>query len=83
MWQDWVLAAMQGVFIAALIPTMLHAHKKPTLSTALMITAGVSVSSFVYFTLAFWGSAVATSFHALQWAVVAYQRWHIDRTSEQ
>ncbi len=58
MWQDWVLMAMQFVFIIALIPTMLHAEKKPTLSTSLMITAGVGVISFVYFTLLLWGSAV-------------------------
>lgn len=79
MWQDWVLAAMQLVFIGALVPTMLHEHKKPTLSTAILITAGVSISSLVYFTLAFWGSAIATTVHALQWAIVAYQRYRLDK----
>ena len=78
MWQDWVLTVIQLVFIVALIPTMLHDYKKPTLSTALMITAGVSTVSFVYFTLAFWSSALMTFVHALQWATIAYQRWQLD-----
>ena len=64
MWQDWVLAVIQLVFIVALIPTMIHAYKKPTLSTALMITTGVAVAAFVYFTLALWSSCIATSIHA-------------------
>jgi hypothetical protein len=72
---------MQGVFIVALIPTMLHADKKPTLSTSLLITGGVATISVVYFTLFLWVSAIVTALHAMQWAVVAYQRWKLDRTS--
>ena len=78
MWQDWVLSVIQIVFIVALVPTMLHENKKPTLSTAVMITLGVATASFVYFTLALWGSCVATFIHALQWAIIAYQRRKLD-----
>lgn len=81
MWQDWLLAAMQFVFIGALIPTMLHSHKKPPLSTGLVITGGVATISFVYVTLGFWGSALATGLHAIQWAVVTYQRFQLDKNN--
>lgn len=79
MWQDWALTIVQFVFIASLIPTVIHPDKKPTLSTSVITTCGVFTVAFVYFTLELWISVFGGIILGLEWATLAYQRWQLDR----
>ena len=78
MWQDTVLALTQIIFAVALLPTIAHATKKPTLSTALMTTSTVFVVVFVYISLALWSSAFGAGILGVEWATLAHQRYRLD-----
>lgn len=79
MWQDWALTLTQFVFIASLVPTIAHPSKKPTLSTALMTAPTIFVVVAIYFSLEFWFSMAAALILALEWSILAYQRWRLDK----
>lgn len=79
MWQDWALTVVQFVFIASLLPTVLHPEHKPTLSTSIVTACGVCTVAYVYWTLSLWVSFFAGVVLGIEWATLAYQRWRLDR----
>ena len=81
MWQDTVLALTQAVFAVALIPTILHAEKKPTLATSLLNTGTILVVVAVYATLGLTASMIGATILCLEWGVLAWQRYAIDKSA--
>lgn len=82
MWQDSVLALTQVVFAVALIPTILHSSKKPTLSTSLVNTCTILFVVIVYWTLGLLASTLGAAAIGIEWGIIAYQRYWIDRRSK-
>lgn len=78
MWQDWVIAIVQWVFIAALVPSLLHPTEKPTLSTSLTTGIAIFVFAFTYATLGLWTSVVSSAMLGTAWLALAYQRWRLN-----
>ncbi len=79
MWQDSLLALTQAVFVAAMIPTIIHPTKKPTLSTSLLNTCTIFVVVILYMTLNLWLSALGAFVLLLEWSILAYQRFRLDK----
>lgn len=80
MWQDWIITGAQLVFIASLIPSIIHPTKKPTVSTSLPTACGLFVIAATYASLELWFSAGTAGAMAIGWTVLAYQRWKLDKT---
>ena len=81
MWQDLVISAVQWVFVAALIPTIMHPTKKPTFSTSFTNVMGIIVVALVYLSLDLWISALGAVFLGLGWLTLAVQRFRLDRAA--
>lgn len=79
MWQDTVLALTQAVFAVALIPTITHPEKKPTLTTSLLNTVTILVVVLVYVTLHLVASAIGAAIMCIEWGILAYQRYALDK----
>ncbi len=75
MWQDWAIAIVQIVFIAALMPSLLHSEHKPALWTSIPTSLGLAVIAISYISLGLFWSALASTMMTLGWAILAYQRW--------
>lgn len=82
MWQDFLLAGVIWVLLAALIPTVLHKTQKPTLATSLLTGSALAVIAFTYASLEFWNAALATTLISGTWFVLAYQRHRLNKRSE-
>lgn len=79
MWQDWVLAAIQWVFVIALIPTILHKTQKPTFTTALLTSSCLVVMTFTFATLELWQTTLGAGASTLAWSTILYQRWRLNQ----
>jgi len=71
--QDFILTVGSLVFVAALIPSILH-KDKPALATSLMTGGVLVVFAGVYISLSLWFSAVTTFMTALCWFILAGQK---------
>jgi len=79
MWQDWAIAGIQLALIISFFPTIFSSTQKPTLSTSILTASCIYGFGIVYFTLGFWSSVVMSGILATQWAIVAYQRYHLNK----
>ncbi len=79
MWQDWALAIIQWVFVAALIPTILHKTHKPAFSSSLITALGMTVVVYTYYTLDLWQATIGAGVTALAWYILLYQRWRLNQ----
>ena len=79
MWQDFVIAGVQVVFAISLIPTVLHSEHKPTVTTSVFTSAGLYTLTLVYITLAFWFAAVMAAAIGTLWAILALQRYRLNK----
>ena len=79
MWQDWVIAAAQWVFVAALIPTLIHKEHKPAFSTCVVTAVAMTVLVYTYSTLGLWQAVIGGSAGTLSWYVLLYQRWRLNK----
>jgi hypothetical protein len=82
MWQDFVLAIIIWILLAALIPTVLHRTQKPTLSTGILTGTALAVIAFTYVSMELWNSALASAFISAAWFLLAYQRYKLNKQSE-
>jgi hypothetical protein len=80
MWQDWVIAIIQWVFVVALIPTIRHPSNKPTFISSLFTGLLLAVMAGVFATLQLWNGTLSATALAGAWLTLAYQRWRIDAT---
>jgi len=72
-WQDIVLSIGSVIFVIALIPSIMSAHK-PAFTTSVLSSLVLVAFTFVYATLDLWLSAVITAFSAILWMVLAFQK---------
>lgn len=80
MWQDWVIAACQWVFVIALIPAIRHETNKPPFSSSILTAALLTVMCATFFTLELWNGTLSALAVAVAWYTLAWQRWRIDRS---
>ena len=73
-WQDSVLTGGTIIFIVALIPSVLG-KDKPAVSTSLPTACVLTVFVVVYASLSLWFAAIANSFTATLWFILALQKW--------
>lgn len=79
MWQDTVLAITQIAFALALIPSIVHPNEKPALVTSLMNVFFIVIVVIVYATLDLLVSTLGAATIGLEWGVLAYQRYMLDK----
>ncbi len=79
MWQDYVVAFVQWVFLLALIPTIKHATHKPPVSSSLLTAVMMVVLSGTFATIPLWNSTLSSFSCGVAWAVIAYQRYKLDK----
>lgn len=78
MWQDVVLAICQLAFVPAMVPTLLGPDK-PALSTSVMNAVIVTTIATTMATLGLWFAVSTAALIALIWAVLAVQKFKLDR----
>ena len=81
MWQDYIIAACQWIFILALIPAIRHPSDKPPLSSSLLTGLLLAVLAATFFTLELWNGTLSCLALAATWFFLGYQRWKIDKGS--
>ncbi|MBI5456606.1 hypothetical protein HY969_02600 [Candidatus Kaiserbacteria bacterium] len=81
MWQDWIISVVQWGFILANVPTILDKHQKPALLTSIASAAGLYIFTATYITLGLWAAAASSFILATEWALLAYQRWQLDKSN--
>lgn len=79
MWQDWVIAAIQWIFVLALIPSLRHPTNKLPLSSSLLTGVLLLVLSGVFFTLSLWNGTLSSFVLSIAWLLLAWQRWKVDK----
>lgn len=77
MWQDWIIAACQWIFVIALIPAIRHKTDKPPLFSSLLTALLLTVMSATFFTLGLWNGTFSALAVAIAWYILAWQRWRI------
>lgn len=78
MWQDTVIALCQLAFLPSMLPTLLGTDK-PALKTSAANALIVSIITITLATLQLWFSVVTGALTASIWAVLAIQKYKIDR----
>jgi hypothetical protein len=81
MWQDYVIALVQWLFLIALVPSIRHPLNKPPLSSCIMTSVCGYVLCFTFGSLHLLNSTLASGALATAWALLAYQRYKLDRKS--
>ena len=79
MWQDWAINLVQWVFVVNLFFVILDKTKKPPLLPSVVTSAGIFVIAAAMATLELWGSAMSAVIMAIEWGIIAYQRYRLDR----
>lgn len=74
-WQDYVMGAVQTVFVLGLIPSILH-HEKAPFSTSSTTALGMAILAVTVATLELWFGATTSALISLEWFVLAVQRFH-------
>lgn len=81
MWQDTVLCIINFGFIFTIIPAIIKNHqlkdvKGQSLLTYTTTAVLLSIMAYVFFTLDFWLSALASVGTAITWYVLLFQKIH-------
>lgn len=77
-WQEIVFFIGQMLFNIALLPSI-FSKDKPALATSLLTSSVIAIYIFLYTTLSLWLTAVSVATTGALWAVLAYQKFMIDR----
>lgn len=77
-WQDIVLGGAQLFFAIALFPSILS-QDKPAFATSLMNSVMLFVICYVNFTLALYGASLGLFIVATLWAILAIQKYLLNR----
>lgn len=78
-WQDFVFTIGQFIFIVALVPTI-RGKDKPAFITSLLTTIILFSFGMTYLTLKLWGSAIFAFLNASAWAILAIQKYRINKS---
>ncbi len=81
MWQDYAIAAVQAIFVVALVPTVLDKKHKPALSTCLLNGVGMAVLVVAYLSLTLWSSGIVAVVVGAQWFLLAVQRHRLNKNA--
>ena len=81
MWQDWVISAVSWAFVISLVPTILHKAHKPSLATSILTGIGMAVMTATYLSLGLVAATLSASLVAVEWFILAWQRWRLDRAA--
>ncbi len=79
MWQDLVLGIGAWIFLAAIIPSIIHPSAKAPFSTSVLNTAVLATFSVTYWSLDLWGACASNTALTLGWAVLTMQRYRMNR----
>lgn len=79
MWQDYAIAVVQIIFVAALVPTIMDKKHKPALSTCVFNAVGTGVLVTAYTSLGLWSSSVVAAAVGAQWVLLGVQRYRLNR----
>lgn len=80
MWQTWAISGVQIVFITSLLPSILDPKHKPALATSILTVLGGLVMAYTFYTLSLWSAVATTSILNLEWMILAYQRYRLNRS---
>lgn len=79
MWQDYVIAIAQWMFVLALIPTLLHKEEKPAFISSALIALLLAVLGITYLSLELFISTIPAWIQSIMWAWIGVQRFRINR----
>ncbi|MBI4093429.1 hypothetical protein HY417_00540 [Candidatus Kaiserbacteria bacterium] len=79
MWQDWLITSVQWIFTISLLLIIRDKDKKPPFLPSIITSVGVYLISFAFATLGLWLSFLSALIMATEWAIIAYQRYRLDR----
>jgi hypothetical protein len=83
-WQNIVIAVVQWIFVAALVPTICHPTDKPAFPTAVVTAVSLFAMAFAMANLKNLGlSALSVAAGGIAWTIVAYQRYMINKRTGQ
>jgi len=77
-WQDIVISICQLLIVFSLIPSI-TSDDKPALKTSFMNLFLVLIISTSLLTLKLWFASFTAYMIACAWAILAYQKWQIDK----
>lgn len=69
-WQDITIAIVQGVFVIALIPTIVGPHK-PAFWTCAITAVGMAALTAAFGSLQFWWAWATSTLSTLAWGYLA------------
>lgn len=78
-WQDIVITIGQIIFAAALIPSIRGADK-PAFSTSSITGSILAIFGITFATLQFWGSMLLSSLVAIEWFILAVQKFQMEKS---
>lgn len=79
MWQDTLLGAANWVLLVSLLPSIVSKEEKPALASSLITGTCLLAIAFSYYALGLMQAALPASLVALQWFILGYQRYRINR----
>jgi hypothetical protein len=84
-WQNIVIAVVQWIFVAALVPTIYHPTDKPAFPTAVVTAVSLFAMAFAMANLKenLGLSVLSVAAGGIAWTIVAYQRCTINKRTGQ
>lgn len=79
MWQDYVIAGTQWIFLIALIPSLVHREHKPALLSSVLTGTLLIVMGVTLATLGLWNGLISSLAVGAGWYVLAWQRYRLNR----
>lgn len=77
-WQDLLLTLGQIIFTISLLPSILSKNK-PAFITSMLTTVLLIIFALIYISLSLYLASMAISLTAVAWAILAYQKYQIER----
>lgn len=83
MWQDLLIMSVQWVFAVALLAVILNKTQKPPLWSSIFTSIGLFAIAFALGTLELWLATISATVNAIEWGIIAYQRYHLNKRETQ
>lgn len=81
MWEDVLPGSVNWVLVIGFFPTVLSKHEKPAFVSSVITATCLSGIALAYRSLSLWLAAIPAAIQALQWAVLGYQRYRINKAN--
>jgi len=78
MWEDVLLGIVNWVLVIALFPSLLSKDEKPAFLSSSIVGVSLIGISIAYISLSLVIGAIPAILQAVQWFVLAYQRYRIN-----